>query len=103
MLLKKYQLSIRSVLEFGAPIWTGGLTLANIASIEKVQKTCFKVILSFRYISYREAFNVLGETTLKKRRTAICKKFAKKCTKNPKMSWLFQKFTREMKSPKNVY
>ena len=68
-LLEQDRLSIRSVLEFGAPIWTGGLTKANISSIEKVKKTCFKVILS---TGYCEALQILKET-----RTGICSEAAK--------------------------
>ena len=88
-LMDQYHKSLRSVLEFGAPLWTGSLTKTNIADIEKVQKTAFKVILGHQYTGHLNALNVLGETTLEERRLALCKKYAKKCSKNPKMTSLF--------------
>ena len=38
--------------------------------------------------------------TLKERRNALCKSFAKKCTTNPKTSWLFKKTSRKLRSGK---
>ena len=34
-----YTKEIRSILEFGAPVWTGGLVEADSDKIEKVQKS----------------------------------------------------------------
>ena len=73
------------------PVWNSGLTQANIRDIKRVQKTAFKVILSTKYTSYQKSLKLLNEKTLEQRRKILCKKFAIKCTKNPKMSILFKK------------
>ena len=90
-LLDYYSKSLRSVLEFGTPIWTGGLTQSNIADIEKIQKTCFKIILGQGYSTYPEALELLDQKTLEERRRQACRKFAKKSVVHPKMK---AKFTR---------
>ena len=90
-LMDWFRLVIRSVLEFSAPLWTGSLTKANSDKIEKVQKTCFKLILGNNYKSYQNALEYLNENKLDERRKKLCLKFAKKSSINPKMSSLFQK------------
>ena len=90
-LLEMYQKSARSVLEFGAPLWTEGLTQKNKKDIERVQKTCFKVILGQHYSSYENALETLEQETLEQRRKKISKKFAKNCSRNPKFSQFFRK------------
>ena len=86
-----YRLICRSILEFSAPLWSGALTKKNSDKIEKVQKTCFKVILGIKYLSYQNSLKVLNEITLEERRKKLCTKFAKKSAVNPKMSFLFQR------------
>ena len=91
-MLDSYHKSVRSVLEpQSVPVWNSALTQTNIRNLERVQKTAFKVILSTQYISYRNALEFLKEKTLEQRRKILCKKFALKCTKNPKMTTLFKK------------
>ena len=63
----------------------------NSDKIEKVQKTCFKLILGNNYQSYQNALEKLDELKLDQRRKKLCLKFAKKSSLNPKMSTLFQK------------
>ena len=88
-----YRLIIRSVLEFALPLWTGALTLINREKIERVQKACFKLMLSNKYTNYETALKLLDEQTLQERRQKLCLKFAKKSAKNPKMKHLFKKQT----------
>ena len=90
-ILDIYQLVIRSVLEISAPLWSGALYKKNIIEIEKVQKLCFRVILSGKYLCYENSLKTLKQQTLEERRKNLCINFAKKCTKNPKMSGLFSK------------
>ena len=73
------------------PLWSGGLTKINIDDIEKIQKICFKIILSQNYICYSKALETLKEITLEQRRKNLCKKFAKKSVENPKINFLFKK------------
>ena len=90
-LVDYFNKSIRSVLEFGAPIWTGALTQANIKDIEKIQKTCFRIILGQNYSSYPETLEMLDQITLEERRKQACKKFAKKSLSHPKMHSYFKR------------
>ena len=102
-ILDIYCLIIRSVLESNAPLWSGALTQKNINDIERIQKTCFKVILSGKYHSYESALKTLNMEKLEQRRKNLCIKFAKKCTKNPKMSFLFHKRNTRVPTRKNKH
>ena len=51
-LLDIYVLYIRSVLEYCAVVWHSGLNTDQITSLERVQKTCLRVILGDNYVSY---------------------------------------------------
>ena len=57
--------------------------------LERVQKTCLKVILSDSYISYEAAMEMCGIESLFMRRTKRCLNFSLKCLKYPKTSKLF--------------
>ena len=49
---------IRTVIEFGAVVWNAGLTqenIAQIAQIERVQRSALCVILGSKYRSYEDA------------------------------------------------
>ena len=102
-LLDYYQKSVRTVLEFSAPLWTGGLTKTNISDIERIQKRCFKIILSQNYRSYPQALEMLEQVTLEQRRNILCKKFAKRCTRSQKMSGLFAKSKSNTRNHKQMY
>ena len=90
-LLDIYHKVIRSVMEQGAPIYTGGLTKTNIDEFESVQKCAFRIILRGRYYDYNSALNTLEQLTLEERRRNISLKFAKKSVSHPKMKHLFKK------------
>ena len=81
---------------FLAPLWSGALTKANIHKIERVQKTCFRLILGNSYQSYKNSLDYLGEMKLEQRRKKLCIKFTKKSVLNPKMSFLFQRRVNRM-------
>ena len=74
-----YIKQVRCVLELAAPVWTAGLTMNQIAQLERVQKTVCSIILWDNYKGYENALEVLYMTTLSERRTELNLKFAKKC------------------------
>ena len=74
-----YNMKIRSVLEYAAPVFTSMLTAENIIDIERIQKIVLKVILTDRYESYDQACVLLGTTSLETRRRQLSLKFALAC------------------------
>ena len=81
-LLDVYQKQVRCLVEYAAPVWTGGLTCEEVNQIERVQKTAFSIILGPSYRGYNEALETLDMETLETRRKAINLKFVKKYMKN---------------------
>ena len=86
-----YILFIRSILEQSATVWNSNLTEENISDLERVQKSAIKVILQENYNGYYNGLAQLGLEDLKSRREQLCLEFAKKCTKNKKLSHMFPK------------
>jgi hypothetical protein len=84
-----YEKQVRSVLEFGAPVFAAGLNGEDSNTIERVQKTAANVILGEHYTSYREALQTLCLGSLKDRRMDICRNFAQKALKHEKFSTWF--------------
>ena len=77
-------------MEFGVPVWNGGLTEEDSNKIERVQKVVFKFLLGHKYSAYQSACEHFKVQSLKMRREAICLKFAK--TEYKKEKSLFHKF-----------
>ena len=50
---------IRSILEQSAVVWHFRLTEENKQDLERVQKTCLKIILKGRYIDYNSSLDLL--------------------------------------------
>ena len=75
---------VRSILEFGVPVWNGSLTKAEIVDIERVQKTFMYIVLGNNYINYESALDKTQLETLENRRMLLCIKFAQKASKHPK-------------------
>ena len=88
-LMDIYRLFCRSVLEFGAPVWSGGLTKGNKEDIERVQRNALKIVFGFNS-DYEECLEELEELTLTDRRDKLCLRFAETCTKNEKCSMWFK-------------
>ena len=79
---------VRSILEFGSPIWNSNLTKDEVSSIERVQKSFLHIVLGQRYTSYESALETLNLETLEQRRTQLCLSFAIKASKHQKhQSW----------------
>ena len=91
VIIDVYFKEIRSVLEFGVPVWNGGLIEEDSDKIENVQKKVFKILLNSQYGDYQSACTKIKVATLKTRRETISLKFAKKEYK--KDISLFTKFT----------
>ena len=84
-----YVKQVRSVLEFGAPVWNSNLIQEEVVDIERVQKCFLHLALGNGYTSYHEALLTANLETLEYRRTSICSKFAFKSSKHPKHSEWF--------------
>ena len=79
-----YCKEVRSILEFGVPVWHSGLTQKDTADIERVQKVAFQIILEDQYATYKKACVTLNTLTLDLRREQLCLTFAKKNLKSEK-------------------
>ena len=79
-----YCKEVRSILEFGVPVWHSGLTQKDTADIERVQKVAFQIILEDQYATYKMACVTLNTLTLYLRREQLCLTFAKKNRKSEK-------------------
>ena len=84
-----YILFIRSLLEQSAVVWHSGLTEENRTDLERVQKTCLKIIFGDAYINYESALTKAGLQNLDDRRNSLCLKFAKNCIKNKNTKHMF--------------
>ena len=80
---------VRSHLEKSATLWHSSLTEKNKNDLERVQKTAVKIILGNNNINYKEGLLKLDIDDLSTRREKLCLDFAKKCTKHPKLSYMF--------------
>ena len=71
-----YIKQIRSVLEFGVPVWNSGLTKEGVSDIERVQNSFLHIVLGPDYGSYEIALNLTNLESLQSRRTTLCRRFA---------------------------
>ena len=83
-LIDIYIKQVRSVIEFGVPVWNPGLTKDEMMDIERVQKAFLHIALGTSYGSYEDARTKSNLETLEDRRTQICIQFATKAAKYPK-------------------
>jgi hypothetical protein len=89
-ILHFFNVKIRSVLEYSAPVFSSMLTLENISDIERVQKIALKVILSDCYKDYDQACSHLNTKSLQARRIDLSLNFALKCLKSTTHNHLFK-------------
>ena len=85
-----YKKQVRSVLEFGAPVWHSGITGRETQDIERVQKAFCRIILKDQYQSYHVALEKLELETLELRREKLCLNFALKAESNQKFKHWFK-------------
>ena len=101
-LLDVYDKQIRCMVEFAAPVWTSGLTLAEENQIERVQKAAFAIMLDQEYNSYARALTKLNRTTLNLRRHELNLKFAKKALKSSVIGSVSKKPTDQNNKTRSV-
>ena len=68
-----YKSIVRSLLEYCAPLWHGGLTAESISDIERIQKRFLKIV--FPDFTYEAALLSSNLEVLSARRQFLCKKF----------------------------
>ena len=90
-LLDIYILFIRSIAEYCSVSFHSSLTQQQSDKLEKIQKTCIKVILGDEYTNYQAALKYFGLQTLSDRRVKRCLDFSLRCLKHPKNRRLFPK------------
>lgn len=78
-----YQLYIRPVLEFAAPVWTSGITKAQAETIERIQKRALRIIVYPNLLPYSELLKTLKLESLSNRRLELATKFAKSVLTSP--------------------
>ena len=88
-LIEIYILFIRSVTEYCSVAFHSSLTLEESNKLERVQKTCLKIILGEMYIDYDSALQMCGLETLHTRRETRCLNFSLKCIKHSRNQRLF--------------
>ena len=88
-LLDIYILFIRSVTEYCSVVFHSRLTQHDSMKLERIQKTCLKVILGELYVDYPSALDLCGLVTLSERREKRCLDFAVKCLKHPRNKRIF--------------
>ena len=69
---------IRSLLEYAAPVWSGGLTQNQKDRLERIQKRALRIILRREYSDYDSALVISHLKTLESRRNDLCLKFFQK-------------------------
>ena len=88
-LINIYILYIRSVTEYCSVAFHSRLTQELSDKLERLQRTCLKVILGEKYISYDSALEKCGLQSLYLRREKRCLDFAQKCSKHPRNQRMF--------------
>ena len=81
--LAVYILYIRTALEYAAPVWHSGLTVAEDTQIERIQRRCLRIILGRDYIDYPTALQRLGIQSLSDRRRDFTLCFARGLLRSP--------------------
>ena len=84
-----YVLFIRSVTEYCSVAFHSSLTVEQTTDIERVQKTCLKIILADNYVDYEAALEMTGLQTLVERREKRCLDFSLKCIEHPVNNRMF--------------
>ena len=75
---------IRSVVEFGVPVWHSSITKMERNEIERVQKSFCKILLGDKYVSYSQSLSILKLETLETRQKNLSLRFALKAEKHDK-------------------
>ena len=88
-LVELYVLFIRSVTEYCSVVYHSRLTTEQTNKLERIQKTCLKVILGEMYVDYSSALEMTGLASLENRRLKRCLDFSLKCINHPRNMQMF--------------
>ena len=77
------------IIEYCSVVFHSSLTTELSNKLERIQKTCLRVILADMYVDYSSALEMSGLETLSARRQKRCLDFALKCVKHSKNSRIF--------------
>ena len=80
---------IRSLTEYCSVAFHSSLTVEQSNRIERIQKTCLRVILSDMYVDYQAALEMTGLESLSDRREQRALKFSMKAIKHERNRKLF--------------
>ena len=69
-----YKLYILPILEFGAALWSSGLTLAQAHSLERIQKRALCIIVYPYVLSYNDILSSLNIVSLSERHNLLASK-----------------------------
>ena len=75
-LIDIYILFVRSAAEYCSVVFHSSMTQEEGDKLERIQKTCLRVILGDMYISYEAALEMTGLQTLSLRREKRCLDFS---------------------------
>ena len=89
-LIHIYIMYIRAVLEQNSVVWSSSITIAESASLERVQKCALRIMLKSEYKDYSNALSVTNLPTLEVRRENLLHRFAVKCASNVKTADMFE-------------
>ena len=82
-MISVYKGYIRSILDYGVPVFNGGLTGKHCKLLEHIQKRACKIILGDQYTTYEAALEIFSLQSLEDRRKKLCTDFATTLAKNP--------------------
>ena len=88
-LIDVYILYIRSLTEYCSVSFHSSLTVEQSYRLERIQKTCLKVILGDMYVDYPAALEMTGLDRLSDRREKRCLNFSLKAIKHERNFKLF--------------
>ena len=90
---------IRSVTEYCLVALHPSLTLEESQTLERIQKTCLRIILGDMYVSYDSALEMSGLRTLYSKREKICLDFALKRSSTQEIRRCFLSIIGPMATP----
>ena len=82
-ILDVYFKEIRSILEYCAPVWSGGILKKDSLKIEKIQKSVLRILLKGQYSSYTQSCENFNIEKLHDRRQKLCERFGLKELSKP--------------------
>ena len=88
-LLEIYILYKRSLTEYCATAFHSSLTQEQSTEIERIQKTCLRLILGDNFVSYAATLEMAGLDSLCERREKGCLEFELRCLKHPTNKSIF--------------